>query len=427
MNRDINIYKGHIVHTPTKDKFEIFENGYIIVDENGKVDSILKTLPMKYQDRPITNYGNKLIIPAFTDLHIHSGQYPNRGLCLDLPLMDWLIKCTFPIESKFRNQNLARNVYSKFIKQLWKNGNLRSVVYDTTFVESTKILFDMFILSGMSAYIGKASQDVNVPDYIKENTEQSLIDNEMFILETKNRSNLVKPAIYPRFAPSCSPKLLSGLGELSQKYNVPVISHLSESLSEIELVNELYPGFPTYADIYNYYGLLGQEPTVMAHCVYSDERERKLLKENDVWVAHSPNSNLNLGSGLMQTRKFIDEGLKVALASDIGASAQISIHIAMNTAIATSKIVWLYSNEELEPIKTHEAFYFGTKGGGSFFGKVGSFEKGYEFDALVIDDNELLDMEYTIQERVERFIYLGKSEFIISRYLSGNRIPEPIF
>ena len=421
------IFRGHIVYTSTKDKFEIVENGYIVVSEDGKVESVSKELPIQYQDQPIHNVGNKLIIPGLTDLHIHSGQYPNRGLCLDLPLMDWLLDCTYPVEAKLKDLDFARSMYAKFIRNLWRGGNLRNVIYDTIFVESTKLLVDMFILSGMGAYIGKASMDINAPDYLREDTEQSLYDNEQFILETRNRSTLVKPAIYPRFIPSCSSKLLRGLGQLAIKYNVPVISHLSESIHEIKMVKELYPEFPTYADIYNHYGLLGQTPTVMAHGVYSNDRERKLLKEKGVWVAHSPSSNFNLGSGLMPARKFINEGIILGLASDIGASADISIMKSMNYAIATSKLIWLYSGETLAPLKTHEAFYLGTKGGGSFFGKVGSFEPGYDFDALVIDDEPLLDMDYTIHERIERFIYIGRDDFIVSRFISGKPLPEPFF
>ena len=136
---------------------------------------------------------------------------------------------------------------------------------------------------------------------------------------------------------------------------------------------------------------------------------------------------MNLASGLMPVRIFINNGIKVGLGSDIGASADISILRSMYTAIAVSKIIWLYSNERLMPLKTYEAFYMGTKAGGSFFGKVGSFEKDYEFDALVIDDSELCDMDYTLEERIERLIYLGKEEYIATRFMSGNIIPEPNF
>lgn len=416
------IYHGHIIHTPTFSKFEIIENGYIIVYK-GIVKAIYKTLPFEYLEKPINNFKNKLIIPSFNDFHIHASQYPNRGLCLDDPLILWLEKCTYPLEAKYVNLEYAKKVYTKVIHDLWEHGNLRSLIYNTIHYEATKLLFDMFVKSGLSAYIGKINMDINSPDELKEDTIQSLIDTERFIINTQNVSDLVKPIIAPRFVPSCSADLLKGLGILAKKYHVPVMSHLSEEREEVKIVKKMYPQFPTYADIYNYFGLLGQEPTVMAHCVYSDEEEQVLLQKNGVWVAHCPSSNFNLGSGMMKVREFLNKGIKVGLGCDVSGGGDLSLLTVMKDAIATSKIVSL--DTKLQPLKIHEAFYLATKGGGSFFGNVGSFEIGNDFDALVINDTPLLNMHYNIKERIERFIYIGGKNNIEQRYVKGKNIVEP--
>ena len=315
--RSTQIYKGHIIDTPTMDKFRIIENGYIIVT-NGRVVDIVGKLPREYQKIPIYNYGNKLIIPSFNDLHIHAPQYPNRGLCLDDPLIVWLFKCTFPLEKKFVDLSYAKKVYTKVIRELWHAGSLRSLIYNTIFFDSTKLLFDMMIQSGLGGYVGKVNMDREAPEYLLENTEQSLYETEQFILETRNLSTIVHPIIAPRFVPSSSSELMEGLGKLAKKYEVLVMSHLSEELSEIQLVKEMYPNFPTYGSIYNYFGLFGQEPTVMAHSIYSNKQERELIKKNGVFIAHCPSSNFNLGSGMMPLRKFLNEGIKVGLGCDVG-------------------------------------------------------------------------------------------------------------
>ena len=73
-------------------------------------------------------------------------------------------------------------------------------------------------------------------------------------------------------------------------------------------------------------------------------------------------------------------------------------------------------------------FYLATKGGGKFFGNVGSFEKGYEFDALIIDDSDLLiKNNLTLEERLQKFIYIGNSNNIIERYVAGKIVNEPNF
>jgi guanine deaminase len=420
------IYKGHIIDTPTMEQFRIIENGYIVVTD-GKVVDVFSTLPEAYQNIPVSNYGDNIIIPGFNDLHIHAPQFPNRGLCLDDPLIEWLFKCTFPLEAKFIDLDFAKDVYKVLIRELWAVGNLRSLIYNTIHYDATMLLFDMMIQSGLGGYIGKVNMDIEAPEYLKENTLQSLRETEQFIIETQRKSEIVKPIIAPRFVPSCSPELLSGLGQLAQKYQVPVMSHLSEEIEEIKIVKQMYPKFPNYGSIYNYYGLFGQTPTVMAHCVYSNNEERALMKRNGVWAAHCPTSNFNLGSGVMPLRLFLNEGINVGLGSDVAGGGSLSMFPSMVAAMSTSKLVWLFSNKTLQPLSSSEAFYLATKGSGSFFGNIGSFEPGNDFDALVVDDHEMLDLEYSIQDRIERLIYIGSKDNIIARFVQGRNIPEPIF
>jgi guanine deaminase len=420
------IYKGHIIDTPTMEQYRIYENGYIVV-EDGKVVDVFATLPEAYLDIPVSNYGDNIIIPGFNDLHIHAPQFPNRGLCLDEPLMEWLFDCTFPLEAKFIDLEFAKKVYRVLIKELWKVGNLRSLIYNTIHYDATLLLFDMLVQSGLGGYIGKVNMDIESPEYLRESTKQSLLETEQFIIETLYKSDLVKPIIAPRFVPSCSPELLTGLGQLAQKYQVPVMSHLSEELNEIKIVKQMYPSFPTYGSIYNYFGLFGQTPTVMAHCIYSNKEERALMKKNGVWAAHCPSSNLNLGSGLMPVRIFLNEGIKVGLGSDVAGGGTLSMFPSIIDAISTSKLVWLFSGKMLTPLSSSEAFYMATKGSGSFFGNVGSFEPGNDFDALVIDDHDILQLDYNLQERIERLLYVGSHENIIARFVQGRNLPEPIF
>ena len=99
----------------------------------------------------------------------------------------------------------------------------------------------------------------------------------------------------------------------------------------------------------------------------------------------------------------------------------------MSYAMAVSRMVWIDSNNTLTPLSTSEVFYLATKGGGYFFGKVGSFEPDYEFDALIIDDSNLLEFSYTLEERIERLIHLGNESNIVERYVAGRKIDKPVF
>lgn len=419
------VLKGDIVFTSEKENFQIYENSYIIIEE-GKVVKIIDELEEIYKSYDLRDYSGKLIIPGFTDLHLHAPQFPNRGLGLDKELIPWLDIYTFPEEGKYIDLEYSKKVFSRLINELWKNGTTRSAVYSTIHKESTKLLMDMFIESGLGAYIGKVNMDRNTAEYLTEDTFQSSKDTLEIIEEYKNKSDIVKPIITPRFAPTCTPKLLKDLGEIAIKYNIPLQSHLSENRSEVEWVKELFPESKDYASVYDKFNLLGQTPTIMAHCIYNTDEEIDLMAENEVYAAHCPYSNYNLSSGIMPVRKYLNKGVPVGLGSDISGGHSLSIPNVIVGTIQASKMTWLDTNKELEALKFTEAFYLATKGGGSFFGKVGSFEKGYEFDALVIDDSSLSDInDLTIEERVQKFVYIGDDRNIIERYVQGKQIQEP--
>lgn len=427
MDSNSKIFKSNIIFTSTKETFDIYKNSYIAV-ENGKVRGIYEKIDENLEKIPIFDYTDKLIIPSFVDLHFHAPQLPNRGLGLDKELLSWLEKYTFPEEGKYNDIKYAEKVYKKLIHELWKVGTTRVSLFSSIHKESTELLFDLFIKSGLGAYIGKVNMNRNTPDYILEDTKTSIRETEEIILKYKNKSDIVKPIITPRFVPTCTSELLKGLGNLSIKYNIPVQSHLSENTNEIEWVKKLEPEFKDYASVYNEFSLFGQTKTIMAHCIYNTDEEIELMAKNKVYAAHCPNSNYNLSSGIIPVRKFSDTDIPIGLGTDISAGHETSIQKVMVSAIQASKIKWLETNKKYKPISTSEAFYLGTKGGGSFFGKVGSFENGYDFDALVIDDSNLGDIDnLTLEERIQKFIYIGDDRNIVERYVQGRKIKEPKF
>ena len=401
------------------------EESFVVINDN-KVIGTFEKIPSEYIDVKVTDYGSNLIIPGFVDTHLHASQYANRGIGLDKELLPWLDSYTFPEEAKFADDEYAKKVYSRLVHELWKVGTTRSVVFGTIHKSATKILFDLFLESGLSAFVGKVNMDRNSPDILIETTESSLRDTEDLLKEYSNTSSLVKPIITPRFVPSCTPKLMSGLGRLAKEYDAHVQSHLSENKGEVQWVSELHPDNKNYSDVYDSFGLFGQQPTVMAHCVHNNDDEIELMAKNGVFVAHSPDSNYNLSSGIAPIKKYIANNVNVGLASDISGGHTLSIPECITTAVQGSKARWVYLDTKYQSLSTSEAFYIATKGGGKFFGKVGSFEPNYEFDALVIDDSSIDDVnERTLAERIERFLYIGDDRNIVERFVSGKKIEEP--
>ncbi len=424
----MKIYRANIIYTPTPGKLEIIPHGYIVVKSNGLVDGIYKELPENMDwRRQVMDFGDKILIPAFNDLHVHAPQYRNMGLALDLELLPWLNTYTFPEETKYADPDYARRLYRRFVHELWMQGTMRSAVFATIHPEATRILADLFIQAGMGAYVGLVGMNRNSPDTL-QNTTVEVIDG-MRMLKAhldEHGDGLVQPIITPRFVPSCSDKMLTALGEYAKETGLPVQSHLSENRSEINWVQELEPDTTCYGGAYDKYGLFGQTPTLMAHCCYTDGEELELMRKNGVYVVHCPMSNSNLSSGMAPIRKFLNAGINVALGTDVSAGHHMSMLRVMQYAIQVSKLNYAQTKGEMSFLSLSEVFYLATKGGGSFFGKVGSFEPGYEFDALLIDDTYLNYDHYTLEQRLERYIYLGDDRDIKRRFCRGVELTEPV-
>ena len=138
---------------------------------------------------------------------------------------------------------------------------------------------------------------------------------------------------------------------------------------------------------------------------------------------HCSQSNTNLASGIAPVRRYLDEGLHMGLGSDIAGGTTLSLMRTMADSIQTSKLYWRLVDDSAAPLTIEEVFYLATLGGGSFFGKVGSFEKGYEFDAVILDDTSLPHPQpLSVRERLERMIYLSDERHISGKYVSGTKI-----
>lgn len=417
------ILKGNICYSKTKDEICIVENGYVVC-QDGICAGVYQELPDCYQNYRCYDYTDKIIIPGLVDLHIHAPQYPFRGLGMDLELIEWLNTHTFVEEAKYQNIEYADKAYDIFVEDLLKSATTRACVFGTIHREATTMLMQKLEVAGIKAYVGKVNMDRNSPEYLcEESVKQAVVDTEKWIIDCEKFEN-VKPILTPRFIPTCSDELMEKLSVLQKKYHLPVQSHMSENLGEIQWVKELCPDTAFYGEAYDKYDMFGKEcNTIMAHCVHSEKDEIDLMKKQKVFVAHCPESNANLASGIAPIRKYLNMGIKVGLGSDVAAGSALSIFQSMAMAIVCSKLRWRLVDQSLPPLNVEEVFYLATKGGGEFFGKVGSFEKDYEFDAVVLDDSFIKHpQELTVKQRLEQLIYLAEDRSVVAKFVGEKNL-----
>ena len=413
--------KGNIYYSVSSTDIAALEGGYLLVAD-GKVAGVFDQLPEACSGIPVEDYGDCLVIPGMTDLHVHAPQYPFRGIGMDLELLEWLNTYTFPEEEKYRDTKYAEEVYGAFAGALRVSPTTRAVIFGTLHVPATQILMKKMEASGLVSYVGKVNMDRNSPDGLREDIKQSLMDTEAWRKEATGYSR-TRPILTPRFTPSCSDGLMAGLGELKRSHGLPVQSHLCENPSEVAWVRELCPWAWNYAGTYDSFGLL-DERTVMAHCVYLNDEEIALLKARKTFIAHCPQSNMNLASGVAPVRRYLDEGLNVGLGTDLAAGASLSLFRAVTDAVGVSKLRWRLLHEDDErPLTFAEAFYLATMGGGKFFGNVGSFLPGYEADILVLPEKRSGPRRESLLERLEQTLYLTEEDVrLTAKYVAGEKI-----
>ena len=413
----ITILKGAVVSAPALGKLDITEHGYLVA-EGGKITGVFPVLPEQYAGAAVEDYGDALILQSFADLHLHAPQYPMLGMGMDLPLLDWLNTYTFPTEARFADKDYAREVYRRLARELIENGTTRVCMFSSLHREATLILMEELEKAGVTGYVGKVNMDRNGIPALQEETEESQRETLRWLEECRDFRH-VKPILTPRFTPSCTNELMDFLGKLAAERGLPVQSHLSENTGEIQWVKELHPDCGQYWETYAKYGLWNNR-TLMAHCVWSDQRERAAMREAGVTVVHCADSNQNICSGTAPVRVMLKEGLKVALGSDIAGGDHLSMFDVTAASIRASKARRILDGWDTDFLTVAEGWYLGTSAGAAFFGEQPGFAPGNSLHAVVLEDGDLPQPHpLTVRERLERCVYRRQKDAVRAVWSEG--------
>lgn len=429
MDSSVQIYIGNIVHCNKPFTVHTFEKGFLAV-KDGKILAVdnLSTLGHYKADlhlhetKEIILKNSQILIPGLIDTHIHASQYPNIGLGLDKPLLEWLNDYTFPVEKNFKEPKYAKKVYEAIVKRTLSCGTTTATYFATLYPETSLLLADAAIDFGQRAFVGKVNMTRFSPaDYLETSTE-CIQNTKKFVEDVLDKkSPLVKPIITPRFALSLGMDEMQQLADLAKEFDLLVQSHISENLEEIAMVKKIFK--KEYAEVYDEANLLNQR-TILAHAVHLKPSEKKLLEERGVSISHCPSSNINLRSGLCDVPELVNAGINVALGTDVAGGSSVSIIEAMRLAITTS-----FAKSD-KPFNCYDVFYLATLGGAkalSLDASIGNFEVGKDFDALVVDLNvEDSSADYlhecTPLQLLQKFIYVGDDRNVTSVFVAGKQV-----
>ena len=168
------VLKGNICYSQDSRTLICVEQGYLVCAD-GESAGVYKELPQMYAGFPLTDYGDRLIVPGLTDLHLHAPQYSFRGLGMDLELLEWLNTRTFPEEAKYSDMEYAGKAYTIFAENMKHSATTRACIFATMHREATELLMDLMEETGLKTMVGKVNMDRNSPDILVEETEESQI------------------------------------------------------------------------------------------------------------------------------------------------------------------------------------------------------------------------------------------------------------
>ena len=428
---DHTLYTGrlwHLTGDPARLGAKVlatFDRGALVVDARGHVveaGDAAHLLP-RYVGARRVDFGEQIILPTFVDAHLHFPQLDMIGAS-GLTLMQWLERHTFPEEVRFADPEVARRTADRLIDELYANGIGAVAIYGSVHLTATEALCEAAVARGLRAHIGKMSMDRGAPPELLVDAGREALELEQLITRWHGRHGRIAIALSPRFAPACSDALLATIGELHRRYPELIVqTHLAENEEEIATVARLFPRDRDYLAVYERHELVGPR-TLLGHCVHLDAEMRRRVADAGAVVVHCPSSNLFLGSGLMPLRAMRDEGVRVTLASDIGAGTSLS---PWRTMAAAAQVARLRG----APVAPAELLWMATLGGADALGlggRIGNFEPGREADFQVIDwtRNRLLRERFTRGGDTENLLYAlihhADDRLTKAVYIAGERV-----
>ena len=323
------IVRAQVAHTPRnpfgeQDALQAFTDGAVAFGDGRIVDvGAFSDVGDRYPDASVEDARDAVLLPGFVDCHVHYPQLAVIG-AMGSELLDWLRMRALPEEARLADDAYAVAVADRFVRGLARNGTTTALVFGSHFPGAQEALFRAAAEVGLRVASGLVVSDRGLVPELRVSPAQAA-QHSRELIERWHGRGLLRYAVTPRFAVSCSDELLAVCGELaSDTDGLLVTSHLNETPAETELVASLFPWARDYLETYERHGLVGPR-SVFAHDVHGTDEELRRLASAGAAVAHCPSSNAFLGSGVFSLRRHLEFGTRVALGTDVGAGTGLSL------------------------------------------------------------------------------------------------------
>jgi 5-methylthioadenosine/S-adenosylhomocysteine deaminase len=355
---------------------QLIENGAIAISG----DHILAVGPKSaieksYQSAQHLDRPNAVIAPGLIDTHTHAAMSLFRGIADDLRLQDWLQKFIFPAE--------AKNVSPEFVRWGTRLACLEMMLSGTTTFTDMYYFEDTVAAAtkeaGMRGVLGETIIGFPVAD--AKTPADALKFAERFLIQFQH-DPLIVPAVAPHALYTNSDETLKAARALANRFQTPLITHLSETKKENDDIDAKRHMSPT--QVLDSLGFFNGR-TLVAHAVWVDDRDIQILAAHHTGVAHCPSSNMKLASGAAPVVKMLARGLNVGLGPDgpAGSNNDFDLFEEMDLAAKLQKLIT--GDPQALPART--ALEMATIGGARALGMeklIGSLEAGKRADLITV-------------------------------------------
>jgi guanine deaminase len=315
---------------------------------------------------------------------------------------------------------VARHGAARFLDALLAHGTTSAVVFPTVHKVSAEALFEAAQVRGMRLIAGKVLMDRHAPDGLRDDVVQAERDCVDLIQRFHGRDRLAY-ALTVRFAPTSTPAQLAMAGALCRAdASLYMQTHVAENRSEVEWVAQLFPDARSYLDVYARAGLLHPR-AVLAHGIWLDEADRRVLAESGAQLAFCPSSNLFLGSGLFDWVGARAAGFAVSAASDVGGGTSLS----MQRTLADGYKVQALAGQRLT---AWVALHAATRGAAEALGlqhEIGHFGLGTLADVCIWDwargpvAEARFELARELHEKLFAWMTLSDERNLVTSFVAG--------
>ena len=361
----------------------------------------------KYTGRETVDASGKVVIPGLINTHTHVPMTLFRGLADDLDLQEWLTKYIFPAEAKNVTEAFVRTGTQLGLAEMIRGGT--TTYCDMYYFEDA--IADETAKAGVRGLLGETVIDFPVADN-KTNAE-AMAYTERFVKKWQGNP-LITPAIAPHAPYTVSEANLRAVRAFSDRTGAPVVIHLAETRKEVEDVEKAQGARPVA-----YLARIGflNNRVIAAHVVWANPEEVALLKQFGVGVAHNPQSNMKLASGVAPVPQMLAADIAVGLGTDGAASNNdLNMWEEMDTVAKLHKVM----TGDPKVISALQAFEMATIRGARALhldNQIGSLEAGKRADLCIVDLDDL--SQTPLYNIYSHLVYATKADDVRTVIIEG--------